>query len=347
MNKEKVTAALTAAGMLTGVGVQAQASTNGYETELQTNAVDLNVVLDSLYQEQMNSLIPVIEQLKAFYSTVDNKDIIKKAFPNAYSLLDANLGYTAISNGTSIKTYIPNSQDYIKDINRNNEYIMALKIQPAGNSREIDSGLIKDENAINGSRLKTAEDNQLIAEYSSILANAKIIDDNLISLVNSLNNNEDITNDLQSYLWNMYQKQNAYLSQVKVALNNFYNEIDVNNVIKKGYPNAFNAYSFEIHDNLENLNASPNETLLGIIMRNNELINNLEIIKSTSARNTDYGIIMDAEAEYGFRTKTEEDKKLIEQYNNIIANSPKINQEIINMLNMALEKSLNASQTLH
>ena len=347
MNKEKVTAALTAAGLLTGVGVQAQASTNGYETneQITSNEVDTNTVLDSLYQEQM--LIPVIEQLKAFYSTVDNKDIIKKAFPNAYSLLDANLGYTVISYGTNTKTYIPNSQDYIKDINRNNQFILALKIKPAGNSRDIDSGLIRDENAMNGFRLKTDEDKQLIDEYSSILANAKIIDENLIALINSLNNNEDITDDLQSFLWDTYQKQITYLNQVKSALNNFYNEIDVNNVIKRGYPSAYNAYSFEIHDDLENINTNINETLYGIIMRNNELINNLEIFDPTSARNNDYGIIMDADTEYGFRTKTEEDKKLIEQYNNIIANSPKINQEIINMLNMALEKSFNSSQTLH
>ena len=350
--RDSMVAGLVAASMI-GSQIPALASNqstgNNYDYS-NSESFDVKRVIESLYQKQMNSLVPVLEELKQFYEQVDTNNIIKTAYKNAYEMINMDLDYMMVSYGVSnYYQFIPNSQDYLKDIIRNNQLLGSLRIKPSGSSREPDYGIIPDENSQLGFRKKTDEDKKLIDEYTNILNKAEYVDPSLISLIVAVEQNEQIDDTLLTVLDSIYHNQNIYLNNVKTELTDFYENVDINNIIKEAYSSAYDAYNMPIDDTGLYENKDLND-YLNIISRNNLILSNLFIKTTSNARDTDYGVIIDKNSEYGFRIKTEEDKELLKKYSEIVGKNlndlPIVNDELMQFLNYACTKVNTQGQTL-
>ncbi len=336
--KAKIGAGIIA-GTMIGGGMPVLAAENkpveNYSNESYVDfaEIDTQKVLENLYEEQMNTLVPALENLKKFYTDVDTKNIIKTAYRSAYEKVFTDLGYMIVNyGGTSYYNYIPATQDYLGEIIKNNNLINDLRIRPAGNAREPDYGIITDPSTALGFRTKTEEDRALIDSYSNILDKVKYIDNSVISLIVAINNNENIDEVLLYALKNIYEEQRNYLYSVKPQLENFYTDVDTKNIIKTAYSYAYDALKIPLDDSIL-LDEQTNLTnvYISLISRNNNILNSLKIKSAGNARDTDYGVIMDPNSEYGFRIKTEEDKNLIEQYSSIIENRPIISNDLLNL----------------
>ncbi len=337
--KAAISAGLIAGGMF-GSSLPVLADDNNINYENDTTYMDMatfdtSKVVESLYQQQMNALVPALEKLQNFYTTVDTNNIIKTAYKGAYEKAFTNLGYMKISYGNSnYYNYVPASQDYLGEIIKNNELIGALKIKPAGTGREPDYGIIPDSNSAMGFRTKTEEDRRLIDEYTSILSEAQIIDSSVISLIVAINNGEALDDVLLYAVKDVYQNQKNYLDIVKPELINFYKNQDSKNIIKNGFDTAYTALNIPTDDSALYTDEQPS-SFIPLIIRNNEIFSRLRIDVAGNGREPDYGVIRDPESDYGFRQKTEEDKQLIAEYTKILGKTPIVSPELIALFNYA------------
>ncbi len=338
-NKKALASGLIAASLI-GSTTPALASQNVEEnieeaTYSDIETIDTQKVVESLYEKQMNTLVPVLEELKEFYTNIDTDNIIKTAFKPAYEKVFTDLGYMKISYGsTSYYNYVPVSQDYLGEIFKNNELINALRIKPMGTARDPDYGIMTDPNSEMGFRTKTEEDRALIDSYTNILNKTKTINQSVISLIVAINNGEDLEDVLLYSLRSTYEEQRKYLNTILPELEKFYSEVDTQDIIKNGYNNAYEAINMPtdeaVFNDMEEIDA-----YLSLISRNNNILNSLRIEVAGTARDTDYGVIMDPSSQYGFRLKTEEDKALIEQYSNIIGQRPLVNNDLMTLFSQA------------
>ncbi len=147
------------------------------ENYVDSAEIDTQKVLENLYVEQMNTLVPALENLKKFYTDVDTKNIIKTAYSYAYDAFQKPLNDSILLDE---QTNVTNA--YISLIIRNNNILNSLRIKSAGNARDTDYGVIMDPNSEYGFRIKTEEDKNLIEQYSRIIENRPIISNDLLDL---------------------------------------------------------------------------------------------------------------------------------------------------------------------
>ena len=327
-----------------------------YEDYLDENIIES--VLESIYQNQMEYLVPTISKLKEFYETKDTKDIIKNGYDYAYDVINIDLDYYVIYNGTDY-TYRPKSINLMDAIEKNNMLIHSLKIKALGNGRDPEYGVIKDNNTELGFRIKTEEDKKLIDEYTEIVGESYFADENILRLINGIKNNDDIEELLLAALDSTYDKQMAYIYEVRDNLKTFYEEKDSNNIIKEAYPNAYNSFNEDLNAyyvsytknfidkdilaNNEMTNKEMIDKYIELVKRNNGIINSFRIKTLGNARDTDYGVIKDSKSELGFRIKTEEDKQLIDEYSECLKENNTINYDVIRLFEEARSYNLNRS----
>ena len=318
-NLKKAAALSTAAMMSMAGATPALAQTNVNNVEAQQFDYDINNmdnVLDDLYQQQMNYLVPTVEKLKEFYSNVDTKNIIKTGYGNAYNVINTDLGYETRSYGYNSTVYISKNQDLVSELKKNNQLINSLKIKSTS-ARDTDYQMIFDGSNL---RLKTKEDNDLIDNYTNIVGYPITINENLINLLNDIKNKnyDNIDDEYLNALTEINQAQNKYIFSTKSKLKDFYENIDTKNIIKNGYNGAYNAYLDNNYYNIDFSDENEIESfLLESIKNNNNIITSMRINGITS-RTPDYNVIVDPSAQMGIRQKTSEDKELIEQYSNIV-----------------------------
>ena len=138
------------------------------ENYVDSAEIDTQKVLENLYVEQMNTLVPALENLKKFYTDVDTKNIIKTAYSYAYDAFQKPLNDSILLDE---QTNVTNA--YISLIIRNNNIL---------NSIITSYGVIMDPNSEYGFRIKTEEDKNLIEQYSRIIENRPIISNDLLDL---------------------------------------------------------------------------------------------------------------------------------------------------------------------
>lgn len=361
---KKLTAILTALSMSLSSGIVMAQDTKElvednnlvYEDFLDENIIES--VLESIYQNQMEYLVPTISKLKEFYETKDTEDIIKNGYDYAYDVINIDLDYYVIYNGTDY-TYRPKSINLMDAIEKNNMLIHSLKIKALGNGRDPEYGVIKDNNTELGFRLKTEEDKKLIDEYTEIVGESYFADENILRLINGIKNNDDIEELLLAALDSTYDKQMAYIYEVRDNLKTFYEEKDSNNIIKEAYPNAYNSFNEDLNvyyvsytknfidkdilANNEMTNKEMIDKYIELVKRNNGIINSFRIKTLGNARDTDYGVIKDGKSELGFRIKTEDDKQLIDEYSECLKENNTINYDVIRLFEEARSYNLNRS----
>lgn len=350
----KIIAVLTALSLsLTNEVIIAKAidinnENNIVHNELNNKQFNIDYVMNDIYQKQMDYLIPTIEKLKDFYNERDTKDIIKNGYKNAYNVINTDLNYYKAYNGTDYD-YISKEYNLFETIKKNNILINNLKIKSSGNGRDTDYGVIYDDSSELGFRLKTNEDIELIDEYTNIVKNNFILDNSLINLLERINNNENVNDLLLNVLEDYYERQMIYIDNTRNDLKEFYDNED-SNLIKESYSDAYNSYSSDLNAFKVNYGSnysfidkdianseylSNNELIeqyIYLIKRNNIIINNFKIKRNNSARDTDYNMIIDNNNELGFRTKTDEDKMIIDVYSNLINESYNIGDNLVIMI---------------
>ena len=143
--------------ILNGVGVYAG---NDLSTSVSYSTNDSRVdnILNNIYQKQMSYLIPTMKRINEFFNSKDKNDIIKIGFPNVYEISKNNL---------EIK-YNLTSEELVNLIRENNCMISMLSIKPAGNGRDPEYGIIRDNSEL-GFRKKTKEDIELINKYTDLV----------------------------------------------------------------------------------------------------------------------------------------------------------------------------------
>lgn len=306
-------------------------STINYEVNNIDNAID------SLYQSQMSYLVETQSKLRNFFETIDTKGIIKNAFPIAYSVAYAPLNAQAVSYGHGYN-YMCNNENVLEEIMLNNKMLGALRIKPAGNARDTDYGIISDPTDEKGFRVQTEEDKQLINEFMDLVGDRYIVNQSLINVLSSAKNNEVNEEEFNTALDEIYQSQMSYLIPAQERIRTFFETVDNKDIIKTGYSGAYNAAYADLECEVRNYGigayryVSNNPDLLAAIKNNNILISSLNIKRSGSARDTDFGVIIDPNAPAGIRTKTEEDLKLIDEYTQNIGNQYSLNYPVINCL---------------
>ncbi len=331
-------AALTAFGTTTPALANDEINLDSY---IEQDMVSVEEVLHFLYEKQMNSIIPVVEELNNFYTYIDNKDIIKSAYPRTYQNLDLDLGYIQRSYGSTYYDYVPNDGDYLNGIIKNNHFLLSLKITLDGSGREPTYGVIPDTNTEQGFRMRNSEDIELMSTYNDILNRANLVSENLLKVVNNYDSvSED---DLLMALKDIYESQKDYLNEIMPKLAYFYEQVDTENIIKNGFSNAYQAFLTPRDDSAIYNTTDIINSYLSVIIRNNEIINNLLISEDAG-----YGVIIDDAAEYGIRQKTDKDKELIENYKKLVGNyysNPTLDYSVINLLNQSAKNIQN--KTLH
>ncbi len=340
---KKVTSIATAATFGAFMGTTVFASDRNMKVSLNQEEsmleVGLDSTIDSLYQQQMNYLVTTQKRLQDFFEKVDTKGIIKTAFPLTYSVAYADLNCQTINYGPGAYKYISNNPDLLAEIEKNNTMISTLRIQRSGNSRDTDYGLIADTNSLNGFRLQTEEDRQLIKQFTQVVGYRYLISDSLLNLLSNIKNNnyidEQIYNDA---LDDIYQNQMSYLNSTQKLLQDFYKNVDTQGIIKNGYPYAYNAAFVDLNCEIISYGTgayayiSNNPDLLAEIVRNEKIISLLRIKAGDTARDTDYGVIIDPSVPVGIRFQTAEDKKLINEYTDRLGIPYSINQTTIQFL---------------
>ena len=341
-NKTKAKIAGTLAALTAlGTSTPALASDDVYvDSYIEDDMVSVEEVLHFLYEKQMNSIIPMVEELNNFYTYVDNKDIIKSAYPRTYQNLDLDLGYIQRSYGSTYYDYVPNDGDYLNGIIKNNHFLLSLKITLNGSGREPTYGVIPDNKSEQGFRMRNSEDIDLISDYNAILNKACLVSENVLNVVANYDSVSE--NDLLMALKDIYEDQTNYLNEIMPKLAYFYEQVDVDNVIKKGFSNVYQAFLTPRDDNAIYNTTDAVNNYLSVITRNNEIINGLLISEDAG-----YGVIIDENAEYGIRQKTDKDKELIENYKKVVGNyysNPILDYSVINLLNQSAK---NVQMSLH
>ena len=210
-----------------------------------------------------------------------------------------------------------------------------LRIKRNGTARDTDFGMIKGKDG--NYRPKTEDDKALIEQYTNIFNKALYIDDTILDLVNKINNNDITDENLLMEVEQVYRNQIQYLFRTKSNLENFYEEKDTKDIIKNGYPSAYSVIQAKIDDSVL-YDRNDVKLFIEAIKRNNRLISQLRIKSYGTARDTDYGVILDPTTELGFRSKTDEDKALIDEYTNILGTLKTYPEEFITLLEQAQSK---------
>ena len=339
-----------------------------YNYELYSNyinsSIDIDNVLNYIYQNQMNYIVPTLNKLKDFYKNVDTEDIIKNAFPLNYSIVNKELNYDISYDGKNYN-YVSFNNNKLEDIKNNNILINSLRIVDQSNARDSNYGTIMDSNNKNGFRVLTEKDKQLISKYNSLLSDRFIINDNLINLVEKVvnNDNDNLENMLLISLKTTYNDQIKYIYDTRKKLEYFYENIDSENIIKNSYSDAYNSYTKDLNyiivdtggtyifldkDIELDHNMSIEEKIekyVEKVRENNTIIFNFNIKNGGSSRDTDYGLIKDANSEYGYRKKTDEDNVLINNYTDLIGDNKAMDNSIIELF-ASISKNYKHNNTL-
>ncbi len=329
-----------------------------------TNSIDdinMSLVLNSLYQEQMEYLVPTIDKLLEFYEHSDTENIIKIGFPEAYKAVKTDLNYYKIYNGVS---YEYKSKNDVKDaIINNNKIIGNLKIKPAGNGRDPEYGIIKDNSEL-GFRIKTNKDKELIDNYTEIVGERFFVDQEILNLIDGLENTNDIEDVLIKALKNTYNTQIKKIKLLRENLNPYYQDEDSEYFIKNSYTYAYDSYSKDL--NYYRINYGANaygyypkydfsnvsneeliQTYIDLIKENATIINNFNIERTGSARDTDYNMIKDGDK---YRIKTDKDKEFISKYTELLRGRVYSNSQLIKLFeyskNYNLKNNVSKKKTL-
>ena len=308
-------AALTALGTTTPALANNDVNVDSY---IEDDMVSVEEALHFLYEKQMNSIIPVVEELKNFY-------------PSVYQNLDLDLGYIQKSYGSNYYDYVPRDGDYQNGIIKNNQFLLSLKITLDGSGREPTYGVIPDAETEQGFRMRNSEDIELLRTYNNILKKACLVSENVLNVVNNYDSVSE--NDLLMALKDIYEDQTNYLNEIMPKLAYFYEQVDVDDVIKKGFSHVYEAFLTPRDDSAIYNNTDVINNYLSIITRNNEIINGLLIPEDAG-----YGVIVDEAEEYGIRQKTDKDQALIDSYKNVVGNyysNPILDYKVINLLNQS------------
>ena len=324
--------------MLNGVGVCANNDTLTNISYSDTN-LSINNNLNDIYQKQMSYLVPTMNKVKEYFNNKDKKDIIKIGFPNAYLISKNNL---------DIKYNLSN-EELLNIIRNNNRILSILSIKPFGNGRDPEYGIIHDNSRL-GFRKKTEEDKELINEFVSLIDYRAYVNNDILSLIDKINNNEYISDTLLSVLRSTYSKQINLILKNRESLKDFYENIDTKDIIKTSFPSAYESYTKDIdyikysfnQYVLNEVNVNENDLIdnyISAIKENNTIINNFKIKPAGNGRDPEYGIIYDSSSNLGFRKKTEEDKELINKYSDLVEIDNDYN--LISLLSYAKDKKLN------
>ena len=235
--EKKLVAYLTALILgISSLSVPAYAeSTNNNISYSQQEINSKLVILQTLYTEQQNYLNHTIADLKQFFAEKDSKNIIKEAYPNVYE---------TISNQLDQSYPLNSEEEYIESIKENNRLIQSLKIKPLGTGRDPEYGIISDQNSEFGFRVKTEEDKALIDGYTNILGNPLVVNEKLLKLIETPNDEID-KEEYLSTIESLINNQINYLINVDKNLQKFYEERDTQNIIKEAYPNAYEAINYK------------------------------------------------------------------------------------------------------
>ena len=361
---KKIAAILTALSMTLSSGIAMASNENNVdnnvsiESTISSNTIDS--VLESIYQEQMEYLVPTIEKLKEFYENKDSKDIIKNGYKNAYNAINVDLDYSKIYNGLNYN-YKPINTNLIEAIDRNNTIIYSLKIKALGNGRDPEYGIITDNNTPLGFRVKTEEDKKLIDEYTELVGDSYFADYNVLRLINAIDNNDDIEELLITALDSTYDRQMSYIYETRENLKEFYEEKDINNIIKNAYKDAYNSYTEDLNayyvsytknfidkyilENNQMTNKEIIDKYIELVKRNNRIISAFKIKPMGNGRDPEYGIINDDSTQLGFRAKTEEDYKLIDVYTNCLGKNNTVSYDTIRLFDEARVYNINRTNS--
>ncbi len=329
--------------ILNGVGVYAG---NDLSTSVSYSTNDSRVdnILNNIYQKQMSYLIPTMKRINEFFNSKDKNDIIKIGFPNVYEISKNNL---------EIK-YNLTSEELVNLIRENNCMISMLSIKPAGNGRDPEYGIIRDNSEL-GFRKKTDEDKALINEFVSLIDYKAYLSNDVLNLVSKLNSNEDISSTLLNALRSTYSRQISLILKNREALKDFYDNVDTKGIIKNSFTSAYESYTKELNyikypfnqyvlNEIDVSNEDLINNYMSAIKENNIIINNFKIKPAGTGRDPEYGIISDSNSELGFRKKTKEDIELINKYTDLVEMDN--DYSLISLFDYAKDKKLKNDYTL-